>query len=234
MRIMLAGLLSLWCLCASAERYHHDSLPNYQTEKYFSFNPLALAEPQMAVGAGYGFRWTKRSELFTELSLLSDNPFYKNFDNNLFGFRAITQYRYHFLRPWVQYGWFGRGIQSDGSFLSFEARVKNYWFSGTESFINQQTNDTLSLHPYRANATVLGGAILLGDVYDLSRNGKLRLEMSAGIGVKQKMVRMKNLPAGFQLWDKGVREWSFVPRIYDPYGFFYLPFAVRLQYKISK
>lgn len=232
MRMMFTGWLFLLCMHAAAGFYKTDSLPYKQTNKYLSFNPLALAEPQMAIGVGYGFRWTNRSELFTELSLLTDNLFYKKFDNNLEGFRLITQYRYYFRHPLMPFSLLRRGIQSDESYITLEARLKNYQFSGTKNFINPQRNDTLGAYSYRASATVYGGAILLGDVYDLSRNSRLKLEVSAGIGVKQKVVKMTNLPAGYRLLEGEIKEWGFVPRIYEPHGFLYLPFAIRLRFKI--
>lgn len=76
MRIVFAGLLTLCCFKATAGNFTKDTLPDKKAETYLSFNPLALAEPQMATGVGFGYRLTRRSEWFTELSVLMDNPFY--------------------------------------------------------------------------------------------------------------------------------------------------------------
>src|SRR5437868_768442 len=71
-----------------------------ETEKYFSFNPFGLIEPQVALGIGYGNRFTERSEYFTELSYVGKNYIYGDLLASLHGARLITQYRYHFLQRW--------------------------------------------------------------------------------------------------------------------------------------
>src|SRR6185436_14938010 len=71
-----------------------------ETEKYFSFNPFGLIEPQVAIGIGYGNHFTERSEYFAELSYVGNNYIYGDLLSSLHGARLITQYRYHFLQQW--------------------------------------------------------------------------------------------------------------------------------------
>jgi hypothetical protein len=199
-------------------------------ESFFSFNPLAVAEPNMAVGAGFGKRFTKRSSYFGELSYLFTNPFYKEMPGTLTGFRFIGQYRYHLNR-------FGGGIFRFGSyghqsFMALELRAKPYRFFRSGDFINTIQGDTLFNYTYNARAIVLGAAFLFGNIFNLSADGRWQLESSVGLGIKQKRVDFKNPKPPYAIAVLGVREWGFVPRIYEEAVTLNLPFAVRMRYNL--
>ena len=109
-----------------------------ESEKYFSFNPLALAEPQIAIGGGFGNRFSERSEYFTELSYVAKHPFYDMPEKSLHGLRFIAQYRYHFLQQWrplINLGQRNRERRArQNPFVGVEFRVKPFNFTNNGTF----------------------------------------------------------------------------------------------------
>lgn len=214
-----------------AKRIQH----SWQNDKYITFNPLALAESPIAIGAGFGNRFSERSEYFAELAYTAKAPLYSDIVKSLNGIRFIGQYHYHFLQQWkpiLNIG-FNKNRGKNDPFMAAEFRFKNFSFSDTRSLVNVTTLDTLYGFNYKANATVIGGAILFGGTYNLSSNGNLQLEISAGIGARQKGVKLKNAPAGYKIYHVPPREWGLVPKIYEERGMPYFPVAFRLRYIIN-
>jgi hypothetical protein len=209
-----------------------------ESEKYFSFNPLALAEPQIALGAGFGNRFSERSEYFTELSYLAKQPFYDYSTQKSFqGIRFIAQYRYHFLQQWrplINLGKRNRERKGrQNPFVGAEFRLKPFNFTDTRSFIKSSTADTLNGFLYKANAVSIGGAILFGSTYNISSNGQWKIEVTGGIGGKVKKVKYKNLPAGYEpIFIRGGFGLK-PPAIDEAVGMPYFPFCIRMRYVID-
>ena len=191
-----------------------------KSEKYFSFNPLGLGEPQMAIGAGFGCRFSERSEYFTELSYLFKTPFYSYQANSLNGFRFLGQYRYHFRI-------------NTNRFIGAEFRLKMYDFTGTNTFVNNTSHDTLKSVSYNANAISLGGAIVFGNTYTLSKNRKWKIEITAGIGAKQKLVSFKGALKDYEVIIKRKLDGIAPPYIFEAVGMPYIPCTIRLKYLIN-
>jgi len=127
------NLVIFFCLlnlfAAAQSKQHKTAVQGLtKSEKYFSFNPLGLAEPQMAIGAGFGCRFSGRSEYFTELSYLLKTPFYSYQANSLKGFRFLGQYRYHLQK---RNNWF----------IGAEFRLKMYEFTGNNTFVINTSMD---------------------------------------------------------------------------------------------
>lgn len=207
-------------------------------EKYVTFNPFALGEPHIAIGAGFGNRFTQRSACFAELSYVAKHPFYdNNLQNKLRGFRFITQYRYHFLQRWRPLINLGTAIRNRNArrnpFLGLEFRIKPFSFSANRTFINSSTSDTLTNFLFDGNAVSLGGAVLFGETYNLSSDGRWKLELSLGIGGKIKFVRYKNIPAGYKPVIIVGRYGLAAPGIDEPIGTPNFPCALRLRYSIE-
>ena len=208
--------------------------------KYLCFNPFGLLESQMAIGAGAGSRFSERSEVFAELSYLGNHPFYKYTTLNFYhGARLLAQYRYHFLQRWkplINLGRFTKAQREAArkrqDFIGLEFRFKPARFSAYGTFINTAIPDTLNKFNYIANLQSIGGAIIFGSTYKLSANGNLMLEITAGIGARQKFVQYKNVPEGYKVSLPPPREWNFIPEINDPVGVPYLPCTIRLRYNI--
>ncbi len=207
-------------------------------EKYISFNPFGLAEPHLAIGAGFGNRFTDRSEYFAELCYVLKHPFYdNNLQNQLHGFRFIGQYRYHFLQRWRPIINLGSAIRirnaSRNPFIGLEFRIKPFNFSANRTFVNNNSVDTLADFLYKANAVSIGGALIFGETYNISSNGKWKLEFSVGIGGKIKFVKYKNIPAGYKpiLLDRHFGLAT--PGIDEPIGTPNFPCALRVRYMID-
>jgi hypothetical protein len=200
-----------------------------QTGKYLSLNPFALAEPHITVGLGFGNRFSARSEYFTELGYNGKSPFYKDIVDKMNGFRLITQYRYHFLQQWKPL----LGLEMHRNrgdynpFVSVEFRLKQYSFSYKHSFVNEVSTDTLKNFSYNASASVYGGALLFGQSYNLSADKNWKLEVTVGIGGRQKIVRFKNLPAGYKPVEIRAIDIK-PPAIYETTGLPYFPIALRV------
>jgi hypothetical protein len=238
MKFFTLLILIVFCSPVRAQSFDKNSFTGFHPEKYFSFNPLALAEPQMTIGLGAGNRFSARSEYFAELSYLFQSPIFREWNNNINGVRGIIQYRYHLLRPRRLFERWRRSVPTttDGeeTWIAMEGRLRHYTFTGTNAFINEAAADTLFNYMYTARANVLGGAILFGKTFTTSPSGRWRLEMSFGIGAKQKFVRFKNIPPGYQLTELASAEWGFFPKIYSAGITPYLPFALRVRYQLVK
>jgi hypothetical protein len=236
MRYPVCFLLFLACLQSTAQSTGKTSTAFSHTgsEKYFSFNPFGLLEGEMAIGAGFGNRFSERSEYFSELSYLGQNPLYEEGLASLHGFRLIVQYRYYFLQQWRPvFNWqLQRKRARTHPFIGLEFRTKPYDFSGTNHFINSAAADTLMNYRYKARATILGGAVVLGATRNIRTNGRFKIEITIGVGVKQKLVRFKNVPQDYQPLIIRSVDWGF-PTMYESVTAPYIPIAIRLRYVIS-
>ena len=240
MKKFIAGLLLLVCSRSGAQQMQvileQDQFT--EKEKYFSFNPLALAEPHLAMGGGFGNRFSKRSEYFTELSYVAKQPFYHyTAQKSLNGLRFIAQYRYHFLQQWrplINMGERRRSRRaSHNPFVGVEFRIKPFNFSANKTFVRDNPADTLSNFLYKANAVSLGGALIFGETINLSADERWKLEFTIGIGGKVKIINYKNIPDGYKpfLLEGG---WGFAsPGAAEAVGLPYFPCALRLRYVID-
>lgn len=207
-------------------------------EKYISMNFFAAAEPQFALGPSFGIRYTERSEFFAEAAYVTRTPFY---DNNkltrLNGARFIIQYRYHFLQQWRPlFPFLGdrRNLRArQQPFIGLEWRMKPLSFSSKGTFINSTTADTLSGYSFRANSFTYGGALIFGETLNLSADEKWKLEITAGIGAKNRLVKLKSVPPGYSVYDPPPAEWFRIPAPETEAGGILFPFAIRLRYVID-
>jgi hypothetical protein len=231
-------LLAFFCFKINAQQIKSKSSNRRftATERYFTFNPLALAEPQIAIGAGFGNRFSERSEYFTELSYIAKTPFYDYQANSLHGFRFLSQYRYHFFgtgKPLINLGLRKERNTKHNRFIGAEFRLKMYNFSGNNTFVNNTSNDTLRSISYNANAISLGGAILFGRAYNISKNGNWKIEITAGIGAKQKLVNFKGILKDYEIIIQRKPDGLAPPYIYEAVGMPYFPCSIRLKYIIN-
>jgi len=238
MKKFILLLFVLLCFKVNAQQIKGISTKQRFTEreKYFSFNPLALAEPQMAIGAGFGNRFSERSEYFTELSYLFKTPFYSYQANSLKGVRFLSQYRYHFFgtgRPLINSGFKKERKTKHNRFIGAEFRLKMYNFSGKNTFVNNNSHDTIINISYKANAVSLGGAIVFGSTYNISKSGKLKIEITAGIGAKQKFVHFKDIVKDYEIIIQRKPDGLAPPYIYEAVGMPYIPCTIRLRYLID-
>jgi hypothetical protein len=195
-KIFLAFFL-LISITGSAQKKSNRHTPVLQKGWYLSFNPHSLLEAEQgAVGLGVGYRVSNRIELWTELNYLYKGFFQDpEYFNNLNGFRSITSFKYYYNNK-------------HGFFIGAEFRIKKYSFDDKNTFINSHTNDTLTNFSYKAGHTLIGGGVFWGKRFKLTANGKFELEGNIGVGVKQRIIDRKNVPAGYV-----VREYFYKDRI---------------------
>ncbi len=207
---------------------------NVEREKYFTFNPLALAEPQIAIGAGFGSRFTDRSEFFAEISYLLKQPFYNAQPEgvNLSGYRLIAQYRYHFLQRSRPNSNMGQNVRRRNArhnpFIAVEFRIKSFNYPMEKVLVNYSTFDTLQKMTYQSNNFNIGAALLFGETYDISEHWKI--ELTVGVGGKERTIRYKKAKAGYEEIRQR-RPDSYSPLDIDNPGTSpYFPFSFRLKY----
>lgn len=210
----------------------------FEKERFISVNVLSLAEPQLAFGPSLGYRFTDRSEFFLEAAYITRSPFYKWEDiDRLQGLRTIVQYRYHFLQQWrplINTGGRRRLLRSmHQPFIGLEFRAKPFSFSTKRDFVNPATADTLDNYSFRANAFVYGGALVFGSTFDLSSDGRWKFECSFGIGAKERLVKYKTVPEGYQRPQYEKRIAFQLPSLDEEIGTAYFPFAIRLRYVLD-
>jgi hypothetical protein len=188
-KIFLFFLLSIF-IKATAQKKMSRHTPIIQKGFYLSFNPHSIFEPEQgAVGLGVGYRVSERIELWTEVNYLYKGIFQDRGDfDKLKGFRSITSFKYYYYNK-------------HGMFVGAEFRIKNYSFRDKNTFVNDQTSDTLVNFLYTATHTLTGGAVFWGKRFKLTANGKFEMEVNVGIGVKQRRIQRKDLPAGYSKLD---------------------------------
>lgn len=194
--------------------------PIIQKGFYLSFNPHSIIEPEQGgVGLGIGYRINKRIEVWTELNYLYKGFFQDPGDfDNMKGFRSITSFKYYYYNK-------------HGMFVGAEFRIKNYSFDDKETFVNMQLNDTLTNFKHKATHTLIGGAVFWGKRFKLTANGKFELEGNVGIGVKQRRISRKNIPAGYSKMEPFNRVFKLIDTdAEDAYP--YLPAIVRFIYHL--
>ena len=179
-------LLSFISIKAIAQKRISRHTPVIQKGFYISFNPHSIFEPEQgAVGLGVGYRISNRIEVWTEFNYLYKGFFQDpGYLDNLKGFRSITSFKYYYYNK-------------HGMFVGAEFRLKNYSFHDKNTFINIQAQDTLTNFQHKAIHTLAGGAIFWGKRFKLTANGKFELEGNVGIGIKQRRISRKNIPAGY-------------------------------------
>jgi hypothetical protein len=151
-------------------------------------NPLALAESQMSAGPAVAYRFNNRFELWSEASYIFANSYMPRHWKNMKGERFILQPRYYL-----------GGAKS--FFIVPEFRLKSYSFDNSLNFINAATADTLHAFPFRERQLLVGGALVAGKQYPLSKKNCLYLEITAGLGAKHRLIKRKNIPGGYRFYN---------------------------------
>lgn len=208
-------LLPLLLFCTQTHAQHKRPYWN------IGINPFSIVEIIPAIGPCLSYRISPRFELWGEASYLFGGPDRINNWKNLQGYRFIFQPRYYTNR-------------SKTFFIAPEFRLKHYTYNATANFINSTTADTLNSYPYKGLQLLVGGALLIGGQAVLSRRHHLYLEITTGIGAKQRHIKRNNVPAGY-FYYHSYRAYIFNPSYDDNYRIDpYVPLGFRLIWKLSK
>lgn len=219
MRKCILLFLLLVSIASLAQQKKRRYSPIVQKGFFLTLNPYSPFEmSQGAVGLGAGYRFSERVELWTQFDYLYKGFFYDGDDfSGLKGFRSITSFRYYYNNK-------------HGFFVGAEFRFKRYSYRSETDIANPQRGDTITNYRYEAVQSLPGGALFWGKRFKLTPNGKFELEVSIGLGVKNRIIDRRGLPAGYSKLDyePGYRRVSPLPD-HDEEGLLpYLPAGVRL------
>jgi len=179
-----------------------------------SLNPFAVLEPQSAYGFGLGYRVSSHFELWTEASLLRGDLLHLGDYSQVKGYRQIGQIRYYW---------------NEHFFCAGELRWKRYSMLDSQDFVNAALKDTLVRYVHTSVHTFGGAAFLFGLRQRLG-SSHFFLELEAGLGLKDKRVTRKNIPAGYDFYLHYVKIDTPVD-IERDVTVPYLPCALRLFYR---
>jgi hypothetical protein len=187
-------------------------------QKMLTYNIFGIAEPHAAIGIGFDNIITQRSGYFAEISYIFKAPFYKAPDDITGGYRMIAQYRYYLKKE-----------SSWNYFVGPEFRIKQYGFKGN-ILAKNSISGSVKYIDYKANAFSIGGALLAGASFNITKSRQWQCEMTAGIGAKQKFVKFKNIPQDYEVLMETRKEWLGPPKIYEAVGMPYFPITIRVKY----
>lgn len=154
-----------------------------------SLNPLGLLEAPTAIGIGIGYRVSPHWELWSETSLLARG--YYTAVSQIRGFRETFQAR-----------WFP--IPGKACFIGLDLRYKSYSFNSVSDFYNTQNNDTLLNRAYHEDHSFWAVGLTAGWRRKLTHNGRLQLEITAGIGFKYKTLHWPGIGDDYRKQRKSI------------------------------
>ena len=176
----------------------------------------------MAVGAGVGYRVNANIELWSETSWLwKHGGLAEPRGGTIDGLRQILQVK-RFL---------GKG---GNFFIAGEVRYKYFTYRRYDAFVDTASQTMVNKVLATSIHNVFGGALQLGWRGPLTRNGKLLLEITAGLGIKKKWISWPGIPKGYEVADLSVdiNVWDEMLRSESPS--LYLPGSLRLIYTFGK
>ena len=195
------------------------SSPPPVTRWTVSLNPAGLLELPSAIGAGIGWRLNEKVELWSETSLLRNWVVPVGY--SLTGIRQILQ-----VKRFID--------KRDVFFLAAEIRYKSYTFGDSTNFYNLLTRDTLINDHYHERIFFWGVGLQLGVRLPISKNGRLQLDMSAGLGIKEKTINKSVMDKDYRdLLHQSIdiNQWNIMQM---PGSTLYVPASIRLVYSFGK
>lgn len=212
--------LRLWHLPSRPRPFDPPAEPIPVSRWLLTFNPFGLLEPPAAFGIGAGYRLNTNTEIWSETSLIRSGimPTYGSVN----GIRQIVQVkRFTDRNPNV--------------FFAFELRYKSFSYRDTNDFANPATHDTLTNVQFLSSHYFFAGGFQIGKRWLLSKDGRLTLEGTIGIGVKFKTINRLGPPAGYKYEDKGFStDYNIRDAIETPGTEPYFPGSLRILYNFGK
>jgi hypothetical protein len=102
-----------------------------------------------------------------------------------------------------------------------------HWNSGQSHFLFLRGAILLS-----ANGLIYGGALIFGRTLNLSADEQWKLEVTMGIGARQRTAKLKTVPAGYEVLS--VERLAFQsPPLHQGVDGALIPLAFRLRYVID-
>lgn len=203
-----------------SDNYDYSSQPAIATQRRWvlSWNPLGLIEPSMAIGIGIGYHSKSNLEIWSETSLLI-NVLYAS-GGKTSGMRQILQ-----LKRFIS--------KNQGLFIAGEIRYSFFTYHASNNFINIAVHDTILNLSNTSNHYVFGAGLQVGYRWPLTNDSKFMLELTGGLGIKNKIIRWHGIPAGYKYIHASIDPniWDFI----ETSGIsVYLPGSLRLIYTFGK
>jgi|GEM_PF-748536 len=235
--VIIGALATVAFYPASYSQDVYRGLPPRPKKKFFlqqdlparrwivSFNPLGLAEPPLAIGAGIGYRLNPQWELWSETSLIRNGILQAIAD--VHGIRQTLQLK-RFFNKGIGHNLFGANL-----FVAAEIRYKSFYYNDTANFYNATTHDTLQDRPYHAHQYFWGAALQVGGRWKMTRSGRFQVEITAGLGVKNKIIDRDGIGKGYGITNRSIdlNAWDIMA---TPGVNVYFPGSARIIYTIGK
>ena len=202
------------------------SIAQKQNQKWtIGVNPLSIAEPAVVLGPSVAYSVSPKIDLWTEVAYIFKKSYLLPTGwSNLNGYRFLFQSRY-FLDD-------DREI-----FVAAEFRLKHQSFqnNGKLNFTNDLNDrDTFSISNFKESQNLIGGAILFGKQIELNEKKHIFLEFTGGLGIKDRIVDYHNkVPNNYKNNLIEPRKYALSASYQNPETTFYLPFAIRIFWKIN-
>jgi hypothetical protein len=180
-------------------------------------SPLALIEPNATFDIGYIYSPKARKKIFFNAGVLLPFNFYKGeLPFNKDGFRIVAQYREYTKNDY---------------FYGFELKYRHVAFDNLgKTFKNTVDNSIVFLNNPSTRADIFAGAFIFGVEESISKNKKLNIEATVGIGVRFKNVSYKNTKATFIPFENYFKRRGYVPARNENTGTIHMPGTFRLIY----
>lgn len=186
-------------------------------------NLFSLSEPHTGLGVCVGYKYKERFGFWSETTFMFNTEYIINEWKNFKGFRYIIQPRYYLNNR-------------KNNFIAVELRYKNSTFNSKLNYFNKITKDSLLSFVTNENQKIFGGAIILGKTISLSKY--FFIEITAGFGARQRNIKRKNLPLGYEYFE--IERYTREPSFYREEYFernkgqgYYLPIGIRFMWKIK-
>ncbi len=185
-----------------------------------SINPFGLMELQAAAGIGIGYYISPHWQVWLESSGLFQ-LYNKPEQSCLGGIREILAMKFYF------------GYR-ESLFFAGEFRFKDVFFHDVDNFYNASDILVAKSFTYKIEDIVFGGAGWFGGRINISRNHRLRLEPSIGLGFKGRTVVWHDVPHGYGCQRAPPFHIDLFPNpVRTPERFtIYIPATVRLVYAL--
>jgi len=211
-------LLILFCLLTCS--FRGVTQPN-RPDWNIGVNPFSIFEPLSNIGPCAEIRVSPTVGCWSELSYIFRNQYQLNDWQRVRGYRFIFQPRFYL----------GRGRYF---FVAPEFRLKRFNYSITLDFENKQTGDTLNNYFHRATQTQTGGGLVLGMRSWLSRKNNLTMELTGGLGAKNRQISRHHIPAGYS-YEIVTGGFGLAPHYeWDNDLAIYFPVSIRLVWKLDR
>jgi hypothetical protein len=203
-----------------SDNYDYSSQPAIAPQRRWllSWNPLGLLEPSMAIGIGIGYHPNINLEIWSETSLLRNVLFPSAGSTS--GMRQILQFK--------------RFISKDPRFfVAAEIRYIFFTYHSSDNFRNSSVPETPLSLSNTSDHYVFGAGLQAGYRRPITNDSRLILELTAGLGIKNKIIRWNGVPAGYEYMNRSidVNVWDLIE---TPGTSVYLPGSLRLVYTFGK